>query len=162
MTQDERTGWLPLTLVLCASWLVITVALIASIAALDVTLPRFIARPAPFLVGGFIAGRFVGAAERRPKLIAAAVVAVVSTAAWTSFAFATHTVSVSPDRAFLVIALAAGLNVLEGLWAYFGMFLGNLRRERPSAGRTELEAELDDLEQELRKEAVRDRTDRRA
>ncbi len=156
MARGERIVWTVPTLTLCVLWLIVTgVAIVLSV-FLNSVLPGFIAKAGPFLVAGFITGRFVGVSGRRPKIIAAAVLSVVSAVAWTLFSFATTTLSA--DRALVLFALSLPVNMLGGAWAYFAMFLGSRRREMPpSASRTEVDPELEDLERELKNEIARER-----
>jgi hypothetical protein len=94
MARRERIDRLAPTLTLCVLWLVVTGAAVVLNLLMNSALPSFVAKAGPFIIAGFITGRLVSVSERRPEIIAAAVLAVVSAAAWTSFSFATHEMSV--------------------------------------------------------------------
>jgi hypothetical protein len=149
MPRSERIDWLAPTLTLCALWLLATGLFIAFNVMSKSLLPGFVAKAGPFIIAGFATGRLVSASKRSSRIIAAAVLAVVSAAAWTSFSFATT--SLSPDRALVLFALSLPVNILGGAWAYFGMFLARRRSQPPtSANRAPIDPDLEDLEREIR------------
>jgi hypothetical protein len=154
MTRSTRIEWLPPTLTSCAVWLLVTGLFIAFNGATGSALPSFVAKAGPFLIAGFATGRLAPVSRRRPKIIAAAILTVVSAVAWTSFSFATQELSAS--KALLLLALALPINALGGAWAYFGMFLGGRRSSTPTSEK-DVGAELDGLDSELEKEIARER-----
>ena len=155
MARNERIEWLAPTLALCVVWLVVTGGVVVLNVFTDSALPSFVAKGGPFIIAGLLTGRLVGVSGRRPKITAAAVLAMVSAAAWTSFSFVTN--EMSADRALLLFALSLPVNFFGGAWAYLGMFLGGRRRETPSVDRTEMDPDLEDLERELKGEIARER-----
>lgn len=138
-------------LTVCALWLVITGAFIALNAALPVALPAAVAKVGPFLIAGVLAGRLVDASGHLRKIVAAAVLVVVSAAGWTLFSFATT--PLSGDGALILFAASLPVMLFAGAWAYLGMLLGGRWRERPT-----VEPEEADLERELRDELERQRS----
>lgn len=156
MTPRRRLDWIALTVALCGIWLAVTGALVALAMFAGLTLPSFVARSGPFFVAGLAAGRIVRVSHRASTIIAAAVLAVVSSAGWTTFTFATT--DLAADRALSLFALSLPVHMLGGAWAYVGMFLGGRSRatSTTAAGR-HIEPDLDDLERELRDEIARER-----
>lgn len=161
MVRSEHRDWLAPTLTLCALWLVVTGGVVALAASMGSALPSSVAKVGPFIIAGFMTARLVSSSRRRPKVVAAAVLAVVSAVGWTSFSLATK--EVPADRALWLFVLSLPINMLGGAWAYFGMFLGGRRTGKPtSVSRVEIDSEVEDLDSELEKEIARERaSDRR-
>jgi hypothetical protein len=147
MADSERPSWILPTLVLSAVWFVVTVAVVVLNVAAHSALPDTVLKVGPFLIAGLLTGRLVNVSLRLPKIIAVAVLAIVSATAWTSFTFATREISV--EQALLLFALALPINLFAALWAYFGMYLVSRSRESGS------DPELQDIERELRDEIDR-------
>jgi hypothetical protein len=158
MARGERSEWLVPTLTLCGVWLAVSVAAIAvlSNAFLRSVIPGYVAKTAPYLISGFITGRLVDVSGRRRKIIACAVLAAVSAAAWTLFSFATSTLAGQEGLVLLALSLPIGLAL--GTWAYLGMYWGGRRRERWTGHQTNLDPdpELAGLERKLRDRMARE------
>lgn len=136
---------------LIGSWVVATVGLIYLVAATKVPLPTFLGKAGPFILAGFVTGWFVPVSTRRPKIIATATLVVVSAMAWTAFGVITN--NVGSERALTLFVASLPVMVVASLWAYLGMYVGSRRHEQPpTAQRPHGNAELDDLEEELRSE----------
>ena len=148
--SSEPTGSLRLTLTLIATWAVATVGLIAVITATKLTFPEFLAKAGPFILAGVVTGWLVPVTTRRPKIIAAATLVVVSALAWTGFGVITHDAPM--NKALVLFGAGLPVMIVASLWAYFGMYLGGRRHGQPTATKSNGGAELDDLEQELRNE----------
>jgi hypothetical protein len=113
-----------------------------------------IARVVPFLVAGLIAGRVSYVGSRRARIIATASLAIAASVGWTAFTFGTSDLSIAKTVALLGASLP--VMCVASLWAYFGMFLVNRGRSAPSVDDVQQDAELDDLERELRDEIQRE------
>ncbi len=139
--STAETGWVRPTLTLVCAWAVVTVGLIIALTVSKLALPVFLSRAAPFILAGFITGSVSPILSRRTKAIAAAVLAVVSAAGWTTFSVMTHDGNMS--RALPLFAASLPVLAVASLWAYFGMYLGGRKHE-------------DRIEQDLRDEIASD------
>lgn len=155
MATSERASWLAPTLTLSAAWAVTTAALVVVTMATGVALPGFIAKAGPFILAGFVTGRLLDLSDRRPKITAAAVLAIVAALAWTAFSFVTSDMGTS--KASTLLAASLPVMLVLSVWAYFGMFLGG-RREifSPSDG-FRGDPEHDEIERELMNEIAEER-----
>jgi hypothetical protein len=160
MTRGVRHDWVAPTLILCGLWLVTTGAVVALTVVAGPILPGFVAKSGPFFVAGFGTGRLAAGSSRRSRTIAAAVVAIVSAAAWTAFSAATT--DLAAERSLLLLAVSLPVHALGGLWSYLGMALGSPRSTAAAPAATTTESEVDDLERELKDEIERERASDRS
>ena len=133
---------LPLALTLIISWCLFTVGLILAFTVMKFSTPAFVAKVAPFVLAGFVSGRLYPIATRRSKVIAIAMLSIISALAWTMFAAMTS--DIGTKGALILFAAAVPVMAVACLWAYFGMYLGSSSRRS--------DPEVDDLEKELRNE----------
>ena len=147
MTTDQTRGWLRPTLTLCGLWFVTTVLAVAFQQATRAAVPATVMRVVPFLVSGWLTGRRGAVSTGRPRLIAALVLALLSTLAWTSFTVITRSVSLPTALALLGASLPVFL--VASAWAWLGMYLG-ARTSDPAASAND--PDLDALEREIREE----------
>ena len=147
--MGSERAWLVPTLTLTAVWAVCTVGMVGLVMATDWTVPKFVGKVVPFVLAGYVTGRLVSVAERRPKIIAAAVLTVVSAVSWTLFTLATS--DLDARQALTLFAASLPVMLVASAWAYLGMFLGQGADSTSSmaAGPRDV---VDDLERELRGE----------
>ncbi len=147
-----RPTWFLPAMSLTAAWAIATAGMIALAMFIETTLPNA-TKVVPYLAAGFATGRLVDVPERRPKVVAAGVLAVISATGWTLFSFASENMGVSAGLTLFAVGLP--VHAMGAAWAYFGMFLGQPRSAAPLEGRDE--PELDELENDLRNEMTRER-----
>jgi len=160
LMAGTRASWVVPAVTLTAAWFVLTAAVIGIQSMSGLAIPPVVAKTAPFLLAGVLTGLSVDVAGIGRKLIAAAVLCVVSAVGWTLFSFATT--ALTTERAFVLFFASLPVMLFAASWALVGMVIGARVRSRPSA--TEggaSEPEIADLERELNDEIALERERRR-
>src|SRR6188508_3001361 len=96
--------WIAATLALSGVWLIVTVAAVLLNIAAHWAVPDAVMKIGPFIIAGFITARLVDVSRWQARLVAVAVLAVVSASAWTVFVLATR--EVTPGQALLLFGVS--------------------------------------------------------